>query len=709
MGLNYFAEVMRKTALRGEIKEEEFFLNREFKRFVLNMVDSALTMIYKKVKMKNPPHIHVNIVYEENGETAYTDSGSYICLNTCSPLAQYCTQLQNKFEVSLGLVLHEISHILFMDGPGMNKFLNEYRSNGRIPLFNIQKRSPEIQESYKEFKKVSQEPPYRKMFFGELNDLQNIKNDAEDELLISSFVTGFYMGCLNQLDVIHRETMASMEDSMCDLEVWRMKTMKELDEAGIAIEDTSFPALEAKRQIAIIMNQILLYCKYGSLKDGGYIGKERDILSDAMKVVDEFRWDNDTDHIIEFCFLIILTLWDYYRIILDYIDDHAQDNVEKEKLMYSLDLMPKKDDTDYSEQKIPSQAVQESNGGKLLEQKQARSGICKIGQMDESGSTEESEMTRQFEKAMNEVAKNLAENEMEAERREELQKEANLFSQRPEEILQWHRGFHYQIIRPNEPSEQDEEKYFATVKSDQLDLVAKSLSRKIRKDLDERKMNSKLTGQYYGRLDRKRLYLSNEGNCFYRNVLPGELNIAIAVVMDQSGSMRDFRIRAVQKMAMIVEMFTRELEIPCLLYGHTTKSGKIVPLYLYKDFDSFSTKDRFRLMSMTDYSGSRDGFVIWYGIERLMKRSEQCKLLIVITDGKPMDRCNPDPALYLGGDMKAIIKRGREAGIKIIGAAIGDDKKQLEHFYGADYFLDISNLEDLPQKMVQLIKQYIRY
>lgn len=108
--------------------------------------------------------------------------------------------------------------------------------------------------------------------------------------------------------------------------------------------------------------------------------------------------------------------------------------------------------------------------------------------------------------------------------------------------------------------------------------------------------------------------------------------MAVAVLIDESGSMssRD-RITHARKTAIVLYNFCRGLGIPIEIYGHSTGYG--VELYSYASFDSVNDTDCYRLMDMSARGGNRDGAALRFTAERLVKRPEKRKLLIIISDG----------------------------------------------------------------------------
>ena len=145
-----------------------------------------------------------------------------------------------------------------------------------------------------------------------------------------------------------------------------------------------------------------------------------------------------------------------------------------------------------------------------------------------------------------------------------------------------------------------------------------------------------------------------------------------------------------------------------MVYGHSTfglgrREG--LSMYSYAEFDDIDGKDKYRLMDIRARENNRDGAALRYVSERLSKRPEEIKLLIVVSDGQPY------AVGYSGGpaeeDMRGIKREYQKKGILFIAAAIGDDKENIERIYG-DSFMDITDLKQLPVKLVSVVKRHIR-
>lgn len=79
---------------------------------------------------------------------------------------------------------------------------------------------------------------------------------------------------------------------------------------------------------------------------------------------------------------------------------------------------------------------------------------------------------------------------------------------------------------------------------------------------------------------------------------------------------------------------------------------------------------------------------------------------ISISDGQP--KAMPDYTGELANnDMKQVIQEYGRKGVLFLAAAIGQDKETICDIYGPERFLDITDLRQLPVRLVQIIARYL--
>lgn len=236
--------------------------------------------------------------------------------------------------------------------------------------------------------------------------------------------------------------------------------------------------------------------------------------------------------------------------------------------------------------------------------------------------------------------------------------------------------------------------------------ISRQLQKSLVQKLKEERRGGKQTNLLMGRRLNARALCRNDGKVFYKNSLPNEIpELAVGLLLDESGSMScGDRCTYARASAIIMYDFCQSLNIPVMLYGHSTH-GSGVDLYSYAEFDSIDNDDKYRMMDIAARSANRDGAALRFVAEQLSKRPESIKILILVSDGQPA-------ACGYGGtaaeeDLRGIKREYQKKNILFVAAAIGDDKESIERIYG-DSFLDITDLNQLPAKLTAVVKRHIK-
>ena len=240
--------------------------------------------------------------------------------------------------------------------------------------------------------------------------------------------------------------------------------------------------------------------------------------------------------------------------------------------------------------------------------------------------------------------------------------------------------------------------------------ISRQLQKSLQKQLKENRRGGKLTGLIMGRRLDVHALCRNDGKVFYKNNLPNEIpELAVGLLLDESGSMCSCdRCTYARASAIILYDFCQSLDIPVMVYGHSTDYtdvGNTVALYSYAEFDGFDHDDKYRMMDIAARGSNRDGAALRFVAEQLSKRPEAVKILILVSDGQPADSGYSGSAAE--EDLRGIKQEYQRKGILFVAAAIGDDKQNIERIYG-DSFLDISDLKQLPTKLTAVVKRHIR-
>ena len=308
-----------------------------------------------------------------------------------------------------------------------------------------------------------------------------------------------------------------------------------------------------------------------------------------------------------------------------------------------------------------------------------------------------------IERLLENMAERAVHNELEKERASELNALAQNIA-----YGDIHDGVNKNVRRITEVSDEVKEQYKEIAAP--LLHISKLLQRSITQQLKDKRNGGKQTGLLMGRKLNSHSLHRNDGRVFYKNSLPNNTpEISIGLLLDESGSMSGSdRATYARAAAIILYDFCKALNIPIMVYGHSTgygSSGSCVDLFSYAEFEVIDRDDCYRLMDISSRGSNRDGAALRFVAERLSQRNEDIRMLILVSDGQPAD------IDYYGTaaeeDLRGIKHEYARKGILFIAAAVGDDKENIERIYG-DSFMDITDLNKLPVALTNVVKRHIR-
>ena len=302
-------------------------------------------------------------------------------------------------------------------------------------------------------------------------------------------------------------------------------------------------------------------------------------------------------------------------------------------------------------------------------------------------------------RAIRKIQKNIASDRVEEKIEREIDEELNEIV--PKNLPDIHENVSYYVNRPDiQPSDKNCYDVIATRYKD----VVQSLVKVVKRIIKKKNLTGERRGIYCGKsLDTSNLYRPDLKIFKDRKQPKKEISLALSVLIDESGSMSGQRCRSARNASIVLAEMCEQLNVPYEVFGHTALSGRVY-LNNYKNFDSLKKDDKYRLAQVDASFSNRDGAAILYVTERLKQRKEQNKLFIIISDGEPAD------IGYYGdeakSDLKYIHSQLISSGVDLIAAAIGSDKEVIHQIYGQS-FLDVTNLETMPEIFARIFKKKI--
>lgn len=707
---------------RGKITDQEFFTSRLFALHLEDMA-SAQTKRYGVSR-----RVRVRLLWQpDNSGLAYTDN-LHITINAGNPAITGFPTREERYQMVCGLFAHELGHCLYTDFLALQTYRNNLSTCRWYPEKPELSRVRDVKNEG-EFWEYAQEDPLNLALLGRVaHEISNVLEDAAME----NRVLEQFPGTLGQaLDFVRAWQ-------------WReMPTVTQLKER----EAQGTPVFYSLLQL------FLSYGKFGELKYGAEPLSEEHIQTvfELLPLLDndlripsgKGRWNTVN--------CILIRCWDYVRDYLDALKRRHEEKqaageggsvfsqleeelstlvggstrgegttapVSKESEEPSLPQPEKREGTRAlaRENLSPAGASPGESSGVAPEKQEispeetGRMPLVETDQVSEPlGGTVESnndyvpEISNTVEAEMERLLDAMAEKsvcrDLEQDRLRELNQEAQSIS-----YGDIHKGVPVRVNRMTEVPPEMVAQYNAI--SGPLLAISKQLQKSLLRQLQDRQRGGKQTGLLMGRrLDAHALF-RNDGKVFTKNALPSQPpGMAVGLLLDESGSMcSQDRATYARASAIILYDFCQALRVPVMVYGHST-GGSGVELYSYSEFDAIDREDKYRLVDISARESNRDGAALRFVAERLSHRPEELKLLILVSDGQPADTGYYGTAAE--EDLRGIQQEYRRKGILFVAAAIGDDKENIESIYG-DSFLDITDLNQLPVKLTQVVKRFLR-
>ena len=687
---------------RSKISDRQFFTSRVL---ALHFEDMAVAQTRRYSYNRR---VRIRLSWEpKSGEAACTDNLT-IRINAGNEMVTQKRTRAERYEIVSGLFAHELGHCLFTDFLSAQTHSNHLASHIWYPEKPTLTRVEDIRNEQALWDFIKAHPEHMNALVRISKYIANVLEDG----YIENRMLAQFPGVLGQNLSILREQQWKAVPTVTQL--------KERETEGGHIMQS-------------VLQLLLSYVKYGELKYGEEpLSDERiQLVFGLLPELDRAVANPSARERLNVVNLVLIRCWEYIR---DFIESHGDEGTSDEAVSKALEAIAGGSEAGTGDETpvdggetVPfmtssaragtmSDAGMTGEAGEQTETDDSAAGeaperlpyeVTDRVSVPEGGSVERDDSHEpsgndDAAKAIEHLLDNMAEKavceQLENERLSELNEAAQGIS-----YGNVHKGVSIRINRMASVSEDMVSQYKSV--SGSLLTISRQLQKSLTQQLHDRRRGGKQTGLMMGRRLDAHALCRNDGKVFYKNALPSETpELAVALLLDESGSMWGERSDYARAAGIILQDFCTSLGIPVIVYGHSTE-GSTVMLYSYAEFDSIDGDDRYRLMDVKARSNNRDGAALRFVAEQLAKRTEEVKLLILVSDGQPCDNW------YYGSaaeeDLRGIKLEYRRRGIIFIAAAIGDDKPDIERIYG-DSFLDITDLTQLPVKLTNMVKRYIR-
>ena len=684
--------------MRGDWRK--FFESNAFEEFVRHYIQNLISGVYDSLRLQGaqiaPSLLETEMkkfkferIFDPNERLAYSASTTdefIICLNGGNSLVNGLKTIDEKFELTVGHLIHEVSHRLFTDFGVMVAQKQQMAQMARF-FPHDPKNYINTTEGVLLQQKLMNDPDYRQTFATIIAEIHNTLEDGYVECEMKSFYPGLASSYLGYKGRVWLDGQPSMTD------LFNQKGVTTLE---------------------LVLSQWLIYSKAATLKVGekpleDYDAEITEYIWKGMDLIDEAKDERDPvkrADIVNQLAVIVSPLLDKSlesQKKKNAKDPNAQNQQANQKMQNKVkNLMGNQDDEHKgSNTKSIADPTRPNNSGlaprpKSSSKSGSNAAAQQNGQQGEpSGNVpalDHSAAVRDLQSTLDSAATEKVVAQMEREHKQDMQQEAK-------DLLQG-TGYTVPEIHRADSVPECNRQLYAELAARSV-AIAKRMARLLKKHLQDSEASEYVPWQYSGKKFVAKQYCRNELKGFAKKGQPTPItNCRVYVLVDESGSVTRELSDAEMKTCIVLEQFCRELNIPLTIQGYTSL-GATLEIFSYVEEHSVDGDDRYRLTGMSSRNGTPTAGAMCYAIKRLAKHDKkESKILFVITDGEASD--DED-----GVRTRELIEDAQKINLRVVGCGIGADKDDVEKEFGDDHYLGIDNLDEMPERLLEIIRRKI--
>jgi len=197
---------------------------------------------------------------------------------------------------------------------------------------------------------------------------------------------------------------------------------------------------------------------------------------------------------------------------------------------------------------------------------------------------------------------------------------------------------------------------------------------------------------------------------FYDKPYVKQRDLAVAILVDISGStservLDNYKIIELERnSAFILAEGLAELGDEFAIFGFTGTGRENAEFYIYKDFwQEWDEQNQKRLLSAEARSSTRMGVALRHTGFKISQLTRKKKLIIIITDGKPMDSGYDPYNGYAQHDVRMANRENAKQGIDCFCISTEENRvDDLELMFPGNHYVLIKSMVELPRVLTQL-------
>ncbi|UJF35929.1 vWA domain-containing protein [Paenibacillus hexagrammi] len=247
--------------------------------------------------------------------------------------------------------------------------------------------------------------------------------------------------------------------------------------------------------------------------------------------------------------------------------------------------------------------------------------------------------------------------------------------------------------------------------------LAKKLERVIRRTLEQKRIAPR-GDRLFGRLDKRltRAVIEEAPRLFYKKRAPvPQIDAAFALLVDCSASMYDKMDETKQGLVLFHETL-RSLRIPHEIVGFWEDADRVTEqeapnlFQVAVDFgSSCASGSGTALLALEPQQDNRDGYAIRLMTERLLRRAERQRVLLVFSDGEPSAADYNDAGIL---DTCEAVLQARRLGLEVISVFLAagqvHETQQLtmRNIYGRSSVV-VPDVSELPEHLTPILRKLL--